>query len=101
MQHHRVELNSLKDANTESHHNEDGKLNGNTCFFFGCAADGNQLEFVRSQLVRVRIKASMASEALQQHSATYAEYDPLVCPPQPSNPWLSDDLSLWILNDAL
>lgn len=57
-----------------------------------------QVEFVRSQLVRARIKVSAAAETLQQHCATYNEYDPFLNPPQPSNPWLSDDPTYWIFN---
>ena len=60
-----------------------------------------QVEFVRSQLVRARIKVSAAAETLQQHSATYAEYDPFVSPPQPPNPWHTDDPTYWILNAPL
>ena len=63
-----------------------------------CISDVLQVEFLSSQLVRARIKVSAAAETLQQHSATYAEFDPLICPPQPSNPWLSDDPTYWVLN---
>ncbi|XP_046641795.1 uncharacterized protein LOC124327032 isoform X1 [Daphnia pulicaria] len=57
-----------------------------------------EVEFVRGQLVRARIKVSVAAETLQQHCATYSEYDPFLQTPQPSNPWLSDDPTYWILN---
>jgi regulator of G-protein signaling len=43
---------------------------------------------------------SVAAETLQQHCATYGEYDPFLHAPQPSNPWLSDDPTYWILNAA-
>ncbi|KAI9562847.1 hypothetical protein GHT06_010302 [Daphnia sinensis] len=60
-----------------------------------------EVEFIRGQLIRARIKVSVAAETLQQHCATYSEYDPFLHPPQPSNPWLSDDPTYWILNAAL
>ena len=63
-----------------------------------CIIYVTQVEFLRSQLVRARIKVSVAAETLQQHCATYNEYDPFLNPPQPSNPWLSDDPTYWILN---
>nr|CAH0111921.1 unnamed protein product [Daphnia galeata] len=59
-----------------------------------------EVEFVRGQLIRARIKVSVAAETLQQHCATYGEYDPFLHAPQPSNPWLSDDPTYWILNAA-
>ena len=31
----------------------------------------------------------------------YKEHDPFLCPPQPSNPWISDDATIWMLNTAL
>ena len=60
-----------------------------------------QVTFLRSQLNRARIKASVVAETLQQHCATYSEYDPFISAMQPSNPWLSDDPTLWILNSPL
>lgn len=28
----------------------------------------------------------------------FAEYDPFLSSPLPSNPWISDDSTLWVLN---
>ena len=69
-------------------------------FFFCFSFYFLQVEFVRGQLIRARIKVSVAAETLQQHCATYGEYDPFLHAPQPSNPWLSDDPTYWILNAA-
>jgi len=60
-----------------------------------------EVTFLRGQLNRSRIKLSVAGETLQQHCATYGEYDPFISAMQPSNPWLSDDPTLWILNSPL
>ena len=60
-----------------------------------------KVNWMRSQLVRARVKVSQAAEALQHHCSTYAEYDAILCPPQPSNPWISDDPTLWIVNSPL
>ncbi|XP_014245516.1 regulator of G-protein signaling 7-like isoform X2 [Cimex lectularius] len=57
-----------------------------------------ELEILRRQVARSRIKVSQAVESLITYSSTYAEYDPFFTPPQPSNPWLSDDPAFWQFN---
>jgi len=60
--------------------------------------DENKL--LTSAVGRTRQKVSQACEGLLTVCETYFEYDPLLVPTQPSNPWVSDDISLWILNDS-
>ncbi|CAL4089984.1 unnamed protein product, partial [Meganyctiphanes norvegica] len=53
-----------------------------------------------SAVIRTRQKVSQAIEGLITICETYFEYDPMLVPTQPSNPWVSDDISLWILNES-
>ncbi|XP_066248260.1 regulator of G-protein signaling 7 isoform X1 [Euwallacea similis] len=60
-----------------------------------------ELELFRTSLYRTRIKMSQALEGLVQHIDTYTEFDPLLVPPQPSNPWVNEDITYWQLNAPL
>ncbi|XP_050304504.1 regulator of G-protein signaling 11 isoform X2 [Anthonomus grandis grandis] len=60
-----------------------------------------EVELLRTSLYRTRIKVSQALEGLLQHVDTYTEYDPLLVPPQPSNPWVNEDITYWQLNAPL
>ncbi|XP_049952575.1 regulator of G-protein signaling 11 [Schistocerca serialis cubense] len=60
-----------------------------------------QVDFLRSCLVRTRVKVSQALDNLVQHCTTYVEYDPLLSGVQPSNPWTTDDPAFWLLNSPL
>jgi hypothetical protein len=35
--------------------------------------------------------------SLLSYTEQYVEYDPFLVPPDPSNPWLSDDTTFWEL----
>lgn len=60
-----------------------------------------ELDILKRQVSRSRVKASQALDSLCSYSKTYAEYDPFLSAPQPSNPWLSDDPSFWQFNAPL
>ncbi|XP_047115319.1 regulator of G-protein signaling 11, partial [Schistocerca piceifrons] len=60
-----------------------------------------EVDFLRSCLVRTRVKVSQALDNLVQHCTTYVEYDPLLSGVQPSNPWTTDDPAFWLLNSPL
>jgi hypothetical protein len=60
-----------------------------------------QVDFLRSCLVRTRVKVSQALDNLIQHCETYTEYDPLISGAQPSNPWISEDQTFWEINSPL
>lgn len=60
-----------------------------------------QVELLRNNLSRTRVKVSQALENMVQHVEIYMEYDPLITPTQPSNPWVSEDLTYWQLNSPL
>ncbi|KAF7639162.1 hypothetical protein Mgra_00001395 [Meloidogyne graminicola] len=44
------------------------------------------------------LKMLKASEIMTNWTEQLAEYDPFLSSPQPSNPWISDDPTLWVLN---
>ncbi|XP_052757371.1 uncharacterized protein LOC113517538 isoform X2 [Galleria mellonella] len=60
-----------------------------------------EIEHLKASLDRTRVKTSIALEALLAYSETFAPYDPWLTPPQPSNPWVSDDTLFWQINNPL
>uniref|UniRef100_A0A668RQW1 Regulator of G protein signaling 7b n=1 Tax=Oreochromis aureus TaxID=47969 RepID=A0A668RQW1_OREAU len=56
-----------------------------------------QITFWQLQLDRHRLKMSKVAESLLGYTEQYLEYDPFLTPPDPSNPWISDDTTLWEL----
>ncbi|XP_076612990.1 regulator of G-protein signaling 6 [Chaetodon auriga] len=56
-----------------------------------------EILFLNTQLDRHRMKMSKVAESLISYTEQYMEYDPFVTAPEPSNPWTSDDPSLWDL----
>ncbi|XP_050721164.1 regulator of G-protein signaling 9-like isoform X4 [Eriocheir sinensis] len=58
-------------------------------------------KFLEAALDRTRQKLSQVAESLLSYSEIYFEYDPLLNCPQPSNPWHSDEITYWVLNDAI
>ncbi|XP_037781525.1 regulator of G-protein signaling 9-like isoform X1 [Penaeus monodon] len=55
-------------------------------------------EFLATAVGRTRQKVSQAGENLLTHFDTYAEYDPQLSCPLPSNPWVTEENVYWILN---
>lgn len=60
-----------------------------------------EVELLKNSLSRTRVKVSQALESMVQYVETYSEYDPLIAGTQPSNPWVSEDLTFWQLNGPL
>uniref|UniRef100_A0A6Q2YCP3 Regulator of G protein signaling 7 n=1 Tax=Esox lucius TaxID=8010 RepID=A0A6Q2YCP3_ESOLU len=50
-----------------------------------------------AQLDRHRLKMSKVAESLVSYTEQYAEFDPFFTSPDPSNPWISDDTTVWEL----
>lgn len=61
----------------------------------------NEIELLKASLDRTRVKSSIALEALMAYSETFAPYDPWLTPPQPTNPWVSDDTIFWQINSPI
>lgn len=40
---------------------------------------------------------AVSVNSLLGYTEQYLEYDPFLTPPDPSNPWISDDTTLWEL----
>ncbi|KAG8123538.1 hypothetical protein E2320_018916, partial [Naja naja] len=54
-----------------------------------------EIKYWQIQLDRHRLKMSKVAESLLTYTEQYVEYDPFLQPPDPSNPWLSDDATFW------
>uniref|UniRef100_A0A671LS84 Regulator of G-protein signaling 7-like n=1 Tax=Sinocyclocheilus anshuiensis TaxID=1608454 RepID=A0A671LS84_9TELE len=62
-----------------------------------CACLLFQIQHWQAQLDRHRLKMSKVAESLLSFSEQYIEYDPFFTTPEPSNPWISDDVTSWDL----
>ncbi|KAM9297488.1 regulator of G-protein signaling 7 isoform 11-T11 [Morus bassanus] len=56
-----------------------------------------EIKHWQMQLDRHRLKMSKVAESLLAYTEQYLEYDPFLVPPDPSNPWISDDTTFWEL----
>ncbi|XP_015672170.1 regulator of G-protein signaling 7 isoform X5 [Protobothrops mucrosquamatus] len=54
-----------------------------------------EIKYWQMQLDRHRLKMSKVAESLLAYTEQYVDYDPFLLPPDPSNPWLSDDTTFW------
>ncbi|XP_072133226.1 regulator of G-protein signaling 6-like [Mobula birostris] len=54
-----------------------------------------QITFLNFQLDRHCLKMSKVAESLVSYTEQYFEYDPLLTPQDPPNPWISDDSTFW------
>ncbi|KAG5684823.1 hypothetical protein PVAND_014035 [Polypedilum vanderplanki] len=60
-----------------------------------------EVKITRSSIGRNRMKMSAACESLVSYFETFCEYDPLMQPALPSNPWVSEDTTFWQLNSPM
>jgi len=58
-----------------------------------------EVETVATQLGRSKMKPSAAAETILAYCDVMSEYDAFLVPPNPSNPWVSDEDELWQLNE--
>jgi len=58
-----------------------------------------EVETVSEQLGRSKMKPAAAAETIVAHTEVMSEYDPFLVPPNPSNPWCSDEDDFWLLNE--
>ncbi|XP_072284938.1 regulator of G-protein signaling 6 [Pyxicephalus adspersus] len=56
-----------------------------------------QIHFLNVQIDRHCLKMSKVADSFIAFSEQYTEYDPFLTPPEPSNPWISDDSTFWDL----
>ncbi|KFB38880.1 AGAP000232-PA-like protein [Anopheles sinensis] len=60
-----------------------------------------EVDILKASLGRNRVKMSQACESLASYYETFSEYDPMMQPPLPSNPWVTEDVSFWQLNNPV
>uniref|UniRef100_A0A182JDG4 Uncharacterized protein n=1 Tax=Anopheles atroparvus TaxID=41427 RepID=A0A182JDG4_ANOAO len=60
-----------------------------------------EVDILKASLGRNRVKMSQACESLATYYETFSEYDPMMQPPLPSNPWVTEDVSFWQLNNPV
>ncbi|XP_051730347.1 regulator of G-protein signaling 6 isoform X2 [Ctenopharyngodon idella] len=54
-----------------------------------------EILFLNTQLDRHCMKMSKVAETLMSYTEQYLDYDPFVAVPEPSNPWIGDDVTFW------
>ncbi|XP_057198164.1 regulator of G-protein signaling 6-like [Triplophysa rosa] len=54
-----------------------------------------EILFLNTQLDRHCMKMSKVAETLMSYTDQYLEYDPFLSVPDPSNPWIGDDVTFW------
>ncbi|XP_030840824.1 regulator of G-protein signaling 9 [Strongylocentrotus purpuratus] len=60
-----------------------------------------QVTYLQNRLSKMTIKTSKAIDVLIRYCERFAEHDPFISGAQPSNPWISDDTTMWTLNTML
>ncbi|KAH8272731.1 hypothetical protein KR026_006960 [Drosophila bipectinata] len=58
------------------------------------------VDYLGKSLNRTRMKMSQACESLVGYSETFTEYDFFLQPALPSNPWVTEDIAFWQLNNT-
>ncbi|XP_069065051.1 regulator of G-protein signaling 6 isoform X2 [Pleurodeles waltl] len=56
-----------------------------------------RINFLNVQIDRHCLKMSKVADSFIAFSEQYVEFDPFLTPADPSNPWISDDMTLWDL----
>ena len=60
-----------------------------------------QVKFLREYVSINRCRVSIVAENLIDYTDTFLEFDPMLCQPGPSNPWITDDQTHWLLNQPM
>uniref|UniRef100_A0A1I8MRN3 Regulator of G protein signaling n=1 Tax=Musca domestica TaxID=7370 RepID=A0A1I8MRN3_MUSDO len=58
------------------------------------------VDYLKKSLNRTRMKMSQACESLVAYSETFSDYDFFLQPVLPSNPWVTEDVTFWQLNNT-
>ena len=61
----------------------------------------SEVRFLRRYSKLPRVHVSIAVESLIGHCSKYREFDPMLTPVSPSNPWVSGDETLWDVERSL
>ena len=60
-----------------------------------------EIAYLQGALSQAKMKVSKIIESITSRCLQFEEIDPFICTPNPSNPWISDDTTLWVLNSCL
>lgn len=60
-----------------------------------------EVDYLKSSLGRTRMKMSQACESLISYCETFSDYDFFIQSVLPSNPWVTDDITFWQLNNTI
>jgi len=60
-----------------------------------------EVKFLREYVSINRCRVSIVAENLIDYTDTFLEFDPMLCQPGPSNPWITDDQTHWLLNQPI
>ncbi len=60
-----------------------------------------QLEFLRNYCDMSRCKLSQVVKSLMEYTEVFYEFDAFLNPATPSNPWIQDDQTYWMLNQPM
>ncbi|XP_055384762.1 uncharacterized protein LOC129614265 [Condylostylus longicornis] len=60
-----------------------------------------EVDYLTKSFTRTRMKMSQACESLVNYWEIFSEYDFFLQPVLPSNPWVSEDMTFWQLNNAI
>ncbi|CAE1328338.1 RGS [Acanthosepion pharaonis] len=59
------------------------------------SADSRLIESLKQKLEKRRVKISKVAESFVAYYEQYAEFDAFITTPEPSNPWVSDNIEYW------
>ncbi len=60
-----------------------------------------QVKFLRDYTSKSRSKVSVVADSLIEFIDMFTEFDPVLIPVCPSNPWITDDQTFWLHNQPL
>lgn len=60
-----------------------------------------EVDYLKGSMGRTRIKMSQACDFLTQYWETFADYDVFLQAALPSNPWVTEDVTFWQLNQSI
>ncbi|XP_065826795.1 regulator of G-protein signaling 6-like isoform X2 [Oscarella lobularis] len=62
---------------------------------FSAGKEEDEVQFYQRVLEKALCRVSRQCEGLIHHCKTYRDYDPMLSSCVPSNPWITDDTSMW------
>ncbi|XP_074179278.1 regulator of G-protein signaling 11 isoform X3 [Rhinolophus sinicus] len=68
------------------------------CRFLQAGGPMSQIECCRRAMGRTRVKSSVSLEAYLKFSNQHRPHDPIMSGCLPSNPWITDDDTYWVMN---